>query len=187
MKITRVAVEEYTGPDGLYAAPRLRIDLDIKRPLPRGLKVQQGDEHHVVRVEGMRYSFLGDMVVIGTHEESLFRLNRYFEGNPWVPVVVNFHTPEHQYFIPLARARRELKRWQSDWELVPSDWHAQRAYPWWRLRERDLTCRAMVERNGQSHRGFCFAKAKVEVWIRDHYIPLCAQHHTEQTVNRGRL
>lgn len=188
MKITRVTVEEYMGPDGIYAAPRLRVDLDVQklqpleRKLPQPTPVTVTNERGTTVVTGQKYSFLGDLAVIGgmlvDHPE--FSLNGYFPGRPWLPVVVNLFKSNHAWYLPLERARRELNRWQSDWQIVPSDWHAQLGFTWWRLQEKELTCRAPASIQGVSY-PFCYSKAVTEIWRNDHYIPLCHDHHSELT------
>lgn len=178
MKIDKVTVEESMSPRGIYNKPRLTLQLAIpdRDQLPNGQTVYGYDDEHVLRVQGKKYSFLADLAVIGFDDQSL-KINRYFRGRPWFEVSVNFLDPNYRWYIPLDRARSELKKRVYNWELVVDDAFAVQGELVWRLREISLTCKAPKEYTGGSS-PFCMQNAVTEVrWAEQYYIPLCREHH----------
>lgn len=176
MKIVHVSVEELiTG--GVYLKPQLTIELDLKvgESLPDPTPVQQADEEERVRVEGVKYSFLADLKVLGTDLDRPLWLNNYFPGKPWVHVRVNGFQPVAQWYIPLDRARKEMHKHITDWELVVDDTHAQAGQLVWRLRQKELICKAR-DTSGNPRRVFCEAPAVHEIRRGNYYIPLCRVH-----------
>lgn len=183
MKIERAVVEEYIGPNGLYAKPRLRLDLD-SRTLPKSVPTGVARDG-AATVHGRRYSFLADLFVVGA-TDGTHHVNIYYPGRPWFPVTVNFMQPKYQWYIPLDRARKELTKHQTDWQIVPDDAFAVQGDLVWRLQEKELTCRARNERPQVVDQVFCGTPATTEIRRYDYYIPLCSDHHMKLTAEMMR-
>lgn len=184
MKIEKALVEEYMSPDGIYAKPKLTLTID--GALPKGVKVEQADEDHVVRVTGWKYSFLADMLVLGTDPDRHLHLNTFFPGRNWFAVEVNQHPHAWQWYLPLDRARRELARHQQDWTLVPDAAYAEQSLVVWRLREKELTCKGKPSWSLVTDYPFCGNPAVHEIRRGDYYIPLCQDHLTQFTAEAAR-
>jgi hypothetical protein len=182
VKIDRVAVEEYMNPHGIYAAPRLRVDIDVQS-LPKGDEFVQMNDG-AIAVRGFKYSFLADLYVVGVESGvGADLVNSHFPGAPWFPVVVNFHEPTWQWYLPLDRARKELGKYQRDWTITVDEDFAKQGKIVWRLREKNLLCKARDEHARAGDYPFCNAPAVTEIRRQGYYIPLCTVHHQRLTAD----